>query len=75
LITEPGYRSDGLVHRLLPDPRPAFSSTGQIEADPDTLQLEEGFSRDVRSIGHYGTGDLEVRIKNAADFVKAQPLI
>jgi predicted transport protein len=46
-----------------------------LKVDPDTLQLEEGFSRDVRSIGHYGTGDLEVRIKNAADFAKAQPLI
>jgi predicted transport protein len=38
-------------------------------------QLEEGFSRDVRSIGHYGTGDLELRIKNSADVAKAQPLI
>jgi predicted transport protein len=46
-----------------------------LKADPDSLQLEEGFSRDVRSISHYRTGDLEVRIKNAADFVKAQPLI
>ena len=46
-----------------------------LKVDPDSLQLEEGFSRDVRSIGHFGTGDLEVRIKNAADLAKAQPLI
>ena len=46
-----------------------------LKVDPDSLQLEEGFSRDVRSIGHFGTGDLELRIKNATDFAKAQPLI
>jgi predicted transport protein len=46
-----------------------------LKLDPDTVQIEEGFSRDVRGIGHYGTGDLELRIRNAADFAKAQPLI
>jgi predicted transport protein len=46
-----------------------------LKVDPDTVQLEEGFSRDVRSIGHFATGDLELRIKNAADFAKAQALI
>ena len=46
-----------------------------LKVDPDTVQLEEGFSRDVRSIGHFATGDLELRIRNAADFAKAQPLI
>jgi predicted transport protein len=46
-----------------------------LKVDPDSLQLEEGFSRDVRGIGHYGTGDLELRMKDAADFAKAQPLI
>ena len=28
-------------------------------ADSDTITLEDQFSRDVRNIGHYGTGDLE----------------
>ena len=46
-----------------------------LKVDPDTVQLEEGFSRDVRSIGHFGTGSLELRIKDAAGFAKAQPLI
>jgi predicted transport protein len=46
-----------------------------LKMDPDSLQLEEGFSRDVRGVGHYGTGDLELRIRNAKDFAKAQPLI
>ena len=46
-----------------------------LKVDPDKVQLEEGFSRDVHSIGHYGTGDLELRIKDADGFAKAQPLI
>jgi predicted transport protein len=46
-----------------------------LKVDPDSLKLEEGFSRNVRSIGHFATGDLELRIKDAADFAKAQPLI
>ena len=46
-----------------------------LKMDPDSVQIEEGFSRDVRGIGHYGTGDFELRIRNAADFAKAQPLI
>ena len=46
-----------------------------LKVDPDSIQLEEGFSRDVRTIGHHATGDLELRIKDAADLAKAQPLI
>nr|WP_237530882.1 DUF5655 domain-containing protein [Streptomyces sp. SID3212] len=43
--------------------------------DPDTVTLEEGFTRDMRGIGHLGTGDLEVRIAGAADLDRAEPLI
>ncbi|MFE2236946.1 DUF5655 domain-containing protein [Streptomyces sp. NPDC059442] len=43
--------------------------------DPDTIALEEGFTRDMRGIGHLGTGDLEVRLASAADLEKAAPLI
>lgn len=46
-----------------------------LKVDPDTVELEEGFSRDMRGIGHLGTGDLEVRISSAADLEKAGPLI
>jgi predicted transport protein len=46
-----------------------------LKVDPDTVALEEGFSRDVRKIGHFGTGDLELRLRNHADFVRAMPLI
>ena len=42
---------------------------------PDSVELEDGFTRDMRSIGHYGTGDLQITIKNAKDFEKAKPLI
>jgi predicted transport protein len=46
-----------------------------LKLDPDAIKLEEDFSRDVREIGHWGTGDLEVTIRTAVDLLKAQPLI
>ncbi|MFD5433976.1 hypothetical protein ACFWJ4_17710 [Kitasatospora sp. NPDC127067] len=46
-----------------------------LRLDPDSVELEEGFTRDVRGIGHLGTGDLEVRIASSADVEKAVPLI
>lgn len=47
----------------------------RMKLNPDTVELENGFTRDMRNIGHYGTGDLEVSIKTEDDFVKAKPLI
>ncbi|MFF3257864.1 DUF5655 domain-containing protein [Streptomyces sp. NPDC002932] len=46
-----------------------------LRLDPDMVQVEEGFTRDMRGIGHLGTGDLEVRVSSAADLEKAGPLI
>lgn len=46
-----------------------------LKLNPETVELESGFTRDMRSIGHYGTGDLQVVIKNVADFEKAKPLL
>jgi predicted transport protein len=46
-----------------------------MKLDPATVQLAEGFSRDVSQTGHWGTGDLEVYIRNNDDFAKAKPLI
>jgi predicted transport protein len=46
-----------------------------LKVDPTTIELEPGFSRDVRNIGHFGTGDLEVTITNIADLERAKPLI
>ena len=47
----------------------------RTKLDPDTVDLEEGFTRDTRHVGHYGTGELEITIKTEADFEKAKPLI
>jgi predicted transport protein len=46
-----------------------------LKLDPDTVQPEAGFSRDVRYIGHWGTGDLELTVRNGADFERAKPLL
>ena len=46
-----------------------------LKIDPDTLELEEGFTRDVRGVGHFGTGDLEVTIKSHEDLERAKPLL
>jgi predicted transport protein len=49
--------------------------TMHLKVDPETVNLEDGFSRDVSNIGHYGTGDLQLSIRSMDDFAKAQPLI
>lgn len=41
----------------------------------DTVPIEKGFTRDVRTIGHFGTGDLEITIKTEADFERAKPFL
>jgi len=43
--------------------------------DPDTVALEQGFTRDIRNVGHFGTGDLEITIANAGDLERAKPLL
>ena len=45
-----------------------------LKLDPDTMTMESGFSRDVRKIGHYGTGDVELTIRSRGDLEKAKPL-
>lgn len=46
-----------------------------LKLNPDTVAQEEGFSRDVRQIGHWGTGDLELCLRNAQDLERAKPLL
>lgn len=46
-----------------------------LKVKPEVVALETGFSRDVRNIGHFGTGDLEITIKSAEDFERAKPFI
>ncbi len=47
----------------------------RLKLNPETFELETGFTRDMRGIGHYGTGDLEVAIRTEEDFQKAKALI
>jgi len=47
----------------------------RLRIDPDTVELEEGFTRDMRGVGHFGTGDLQISIKSFEDFTKAKKLI
>ena len=46
-----------------------------LRLNPNDITLENGFTRDVSKIGHWGTGDLEVTIKNVQDFEKAKEYI
>jgi predicted transport protein len=46
-----------------------------VKLDPKAVTLESDFTRDVTEIGHYGTGDLEIRIRTDADLEKAKPLL
>ena len=46
-----------------------------LKLNPDTVDLVPGFIEDVRTKGHWGTGDLRLIIKSIEDFEKAKPLI
>jgi len=46
-----------------------------VKADFENVHLEDGFTRDVRNIGHFGTGDLEITIGSDDDLERAKPLI
>lgn len=46
-----------------------------VKVSPDAVTLEPGFTRDVRAIGHFGTGDLEITIQSVSDFEKAKTLL
>lgn len=46
-----------------------------LSLDPAKIELVKDFTRDMNGIGHQGTGNLRVTIKNASDFEKAKPLI
>ena len=46
-----------------------------LPLDVNTVTFEEGFSRDVTNIGHWGCGAIELHLQTLADFEKAKPLI
>lgn len=45
-----------------------------LKLDPNTVELIDGFTEDVRNIGHYGTGDLRIEIKTNEDFERSKHL-
>jgi predicted transport protein len=52
----------------------ARSIAAYVKLSPDAVMLEDGFTRDVRRIGHFGTGDLEIVMRTMDDVAKAQPM-
>jgi len=46
-----------------------------VKVNPDSITLDERFTRDMRNIGHYGTGELEIKISSAEDLERAKPLL
>lgn len=46
-----------------------------LKIDPESISLEPGFTRDVREIGHFGTGDLEITLRSDEDLGRAKELI
>ena len=46
-----------------------------LNLDPDEVELDQPQLRDVRQIGHYGTGNLEITIKSKKDIRNMSALI
>ena len=46
-----------------------------LKLEPKIFPFENGFSRDVSKIGHYGTGNVQLRLQSAADFEKAKSFL
>lgn len=45
-----------------------------LKLDPDTVDMQEGLIRDVSNIGHFGTGDVELRIKDRSSWQVVEDL-
>lgn len=46
-----------------------------VKLNVSEFKFEKGFTRDVSKIGHLGTGDIEIKIKDINDLEKAKPYI
>ncbi len=46
-----------------------------LKLDPSEVDLVEGFTRDVREIGHLGTGDLEVVIRTRSELQRTKAML
>lgn len=48
--------------------------TVYVKVKPSDVELEEGFTRDVGVKGHFGTGDLEITLRDSSDLEHAKYL-
>lgn len=46
-----------------------------LNLNPDAVELDQNFMRDVRQIGHFGTGDLELTLRTKRDVEKSISLL
>lgn len=46
-----------------------------VKVNPGEIDLDESWMRDVREIGHFGTGDLELTLRTMDDIEKAKPFL
>lgn len=46
-----------------------------LKLDPKVVSGPPGLSRDVSEIGHYGSGDLEITVRNASELELAKPFM
>ena len=46
-----------------------------VKVKPTREIIEEGFTRDVSKVGHFGTGDLEITLARPEDLDRAMALI
>lgn len=67
------------------DPETPYAATAKVQPatgtvvvyldlDPDTVEMRDGFTRDVRAVGHNGRGDVEVRLRSDDDLRDAEAL-
>jgi Uncharacterized conserved protein len=47
----------------------------RLSLDVNTVQFEDGFSRNTTNIGHYGTGEVELTVTNKESWEKAKPFV
>jgi len=46
-----------------------------VKVDPDSITLEKGFTRNMKNIWHFGSGDLEITISSDDDLEKVKDLL
>ena len=46
-----------------------------VKGDAAAITFEEGFVRDTTNIGTWGTGNVELTLRNLGDLERAKPLI